>query len=303
MIRYATLRKWIIFRPPPHLVYTYAIKERYDRLTDVEVVRTTVVSDVARRAAEKLVKMLQGYGTSTKTVHIGLSGGLTMREFASAFAEEICQPTENLPKKIVLHGLVAGFDPDDPTTVPSAFYTYFLMNPVLQIEAEFKGFNATPMVKLKELDGIMDRDEIRDAHAAVADIDIFVTTGADCREHSTLFKRMEQSPASVDTLNKLEWIGDIFWRPIGTNGPIMTETDIRAMTLLELDELPALIANNKKVLLVLGPCPDPSCNKPKDDILAAVLNQKERYITHLVVDSRTGGQFVNKWIKNADSMR
>jgi hypothetical protein len=62
--------------------------------------------------------------------------------------------------------------------------------------------------------------------------------------------------------------------------------DMRAMTLMELSDLPGFISDKgKHVLLALGPCG--VCKTPKGNILRAILDQDPHLISHLVVDSRT----------------
>jgi hypothetical protein len=65
------------------------------------------------------------------------------------------------------------------------------------------------------------------------------------------------------------------------------------MTLITLDQLPMLIQQRKKVMLILGPCV--TCGKPKPEILDAALNWSPPLITHLVVDSRTVYQFLRDY--------
>ena len=295
ILSYAAAKGWLRFRPPPHLEYAQALRARDPWLTSVDVVHTTVVEDVARRAAAVLIELLQEYGRGPeprREVHVGLGGGRTIRLLAQALADELCRPHADLPGSIVFHALVSGFDHDDPTTVPGAFFTYFLREPVIQVQPRFIGFNAPCMVKSGELAALMREEEIARAHAAVADIDIFVATGADCEQHSALYRRLQQSPADLRALMDRGWAGDVFWRPLGPDGPIRETGGIRAMTLVELDQLPGFIADGKRVLLLLGPCDD--CQKPKDGILQTVLDQERHLVTHLVVDSRTAGQVVNR---------
>jgi DNA-binding transcriptional regulator LsrR (DeoR family) len=100
-----------------------------------------------------------------------------------------------------------------------------------------------------------------------------------------LRKYMAKSDKSLKALQNAGCVGDMLWRPLGERGPIETESEIRAMTLVELSDLPKFIAGGKHVLLVLGPCV--VCNRPKTEMLRAVLTMPPRLITHLVVDSRS----------------
>ena len=84
----------------------------------------------------------------------------------------------------------------------------------------------------------------------------------------------------------------MLWRPIGVNGPIEVQTEIRAMTLMELSEFPAFIQRNKQVLLVLGPCTH--CMEPKPGVLKAILSLKPQLVTQVVVDSRSARQVIQE---------
>jgi DNA-binding transcriptional regulator LsrR (DeoR family) len=131
---------------------------------------------------------------------------------------------------------------------------------------------------------------IKEAYAARGEIDIFVTSGAEWADEHSLFKScMKRSEESFKKLEEAGCVGDILWRPVGEHRPIEVATKIRAMTLVELSELPRFIARGKEVLLVLGSCG--GCDRPKGRLLRAILNQKgQQLITHLVADSRTVSQ-------------
>ena len=111
-------------------------------------------------------------------------------------------------------------------------------------------------------------------------------------KHSALRKRMERSDQSMRTLEEERCVGDILWRPIAEHGPIEAETEIRALTLIELSELPMLIRRGTKVLVMLAPCGGRGCNMPKGRLLRDVLNMKTSLVTHLVVDSRSAGEMM-----------
>ena len=98
----------------------------------------------------------------------------------------------------------------------------------------------------------------------------------------------ENSEESSQAMKDANCIADIFWRPISKTGPIETATQVRAMTLLELGDLPKFIERNKYVLLVLGPCG--ACGAPKGPILDAVMKMPQHLVTHMVIDTRTARQ-------------
>lgn len=141
-------------------------------------------------------------------------------------------------------------------------------------------------VRTKEFRNILENEDICDSLREAKKVDVIVTSGtcwAD--EHSSFRKYMQKSETSFNILNRQNCVGDMLWLPLGTEQPLSLETEIRAMTLFELNDLPDFIRRGKKVLLVLNPCF--YCNQTKSSILKAVLNQKEHLITHLVADSRS----------------
>lgn len=290
LVAHAASRGWIRFVAP----HEYALREQIKRqcsgwLQDVDVVHTSVFDDVAMHGAEMLMELLRRHHSppySKEAVHVGFAGGHAMRMTAQAFARLLGQAGENLPGTVVFHAMVAGFDVQDPTTDPNAFFTYFVSNPAIQIEAKFVGLHAPAVVLTRQLRELKDLDGIRETFASSEDLDIIVTSGS-CWDdpHSMLRKYMMRSEKSFATLQQADCIGDMLWRPISPSGPISQETEIRAMTLVELTDLPRFIQRGKHVLLVLGPCM--GCNNPKTATLEAVIAMHPHLITHLVVDSRT----------------
>ena len=296
LLRIAAIQGWLRFRAPEHLAFTKKIVQRYPWLEGrLRVVRTSTIDDVAYHAAEVVLDLVQEHvrrDRGRREVRIGLGGGFSMRQFAKAFADLLCEPVEALPETLVIHSLVAGFDPNDPTTVPSAFFTYFLREPVMAVKPEFVGFNAPSVVKREEFADLMAGQEIKEARARVRRLDIIVATGTDCMKHSALRARMSNSKRSLRALEKAGWLGDVLWRPLAAFERIDLETEIRAMTLIDLDRLARLRAAGKQVVLLLGPCPD--CQRPRHRIMRAVLDQREPLVTHLIVDSRTAARCVRE---------
>ena len=134
--------------------------------------------------------------------------------------------------------------------------------------------------------------EISDAYKAASELDIIVTSGADWSdEHSSLFRCMARSPSTLETLRGEGTMGDMLWRPLGERAPITTATEVRALTLVELNDLPDFIQRGKNVLLMLGPCGRCDCHKGR--IFRTILAQEQHLVTHVVVDSRTAGYLVN----------
>ncbi|MBD3237717.1 MAG: hypothetical protein GF330_13520, partial [Candidatus Eisenbacteria bacterium] len=288
LLRFAAQHGMMRFRAPEHVSFAEQVVTHYPWLErKAHVVRTTRIADVAYHGAELVRGRIQQLvrRDRRRAVHIGLGGGCTMREFARNLADLLCEPADDLPETLVIHSLVAGADPNDPTTVPSAFCAYFQRGAVMQVQPEFVSFNAPAVVHQRELPALLRRREIREARARVGELDLLVTTGADCVAHSALRARMAESPRSLRKLEKSGWVGDMMWRPLGARQRIEVRTEIRAMTLIDLEQVAEMRAAGKQVVLLLGCCPD--CQAPRQRILRAILDQREPLITHLVADSRT----------------
>ncbi len=280
---------WLHFRPPPHESHRERLRERYHWLQELKVVHSVALADVARETARELLRMARSW--AGKELHIGIAGGHSMRELARALARELCEPKKNLPATIWFHALAGGFDPGDPTTNPNAFFNYFSQDDIVDVEIRFHGLSAPAIVPSDKSSAFEEVGDIRLAMDAVKDVDIFVTSGASWRDRdSALRKRMQDSEGSFDVLEKEGCVGDMLWRPLSRSGPIKTATLLRAMTLVDLSDLPTLIANGKRVLLMVSPCG--LCHAPKGDLLDCVLNLEEPLITDLVVDSRSAGQML-----------
>jgi hypothetical protein len=295
LVREAGALGYIKFAPPPHLTFGRRISDHYYWLQQVNVVRTVVSMDVARETAKVLLRLVQqrhDADQSINEVHIGFAAGLSMRQVAQCFAELLSYPVPGLPKRIVIHAMLSGHDPGNPTTDPNSFFTFFLHPPALHSKLRFVGFRAPTIVRQSHIPIFTEIHDIREAYEKAADLDIIVTSGSDWDDpHSSLRRCMERSPSTLQTLRDEGALRDMLWRPLGETSPITTETEIRALTLMELDDLPDFINRGKHVLLMLGPCA--VCGRHKGPVLDTILSQVRHLASHIVTDSRTGGYVVN----------
>jgi DNA-binding transcriptional regulator LsrR (DeoR family) len=130
---------------------------------------------------------------------------------------------------------------------------------------------------------------VRDAFEHARDLDLVVTSaGAHWSKGCSGLnnKLRESDPESVRTLDQDGALGDMIWQPFGPNGPLPTRLGKRAVTLLDLSDLPALVAGGTRVMLVLAPCAGEVCGEPKGEMLGAILGWRGG-VTDLVVDART----------------
>jgi DNA-binding transcriptional regulator LsrR (DeoR family) len=297
LLSFAGQRGWLSFQAPLSYEDAEQLKNRYPWLKEVKVVRTGVSDDISFRVAEMLLERVCRLSESRgpdRAVHIGFAGGRSLRKTARIFAEMLRQPRQNLPKSLVFHAIVAGFVITDPSTDPNNFFTYFAAESALQVQASFVGLPAPGIIDSDEIDELRTISYMREAFDGVRDIDIIVTSaGGHWQEgHSSFYAMLKKG--SADTVKKLDeakCIGDMMWRPLGKNGLLDVRTPKRTMTLLEPRDLPGFVRRNKTVILLLGPCG--SCGRPKGDVLAAILSQKN-LITHLVADSRSVKQLLDR---------
>lgn len=289
LIARAASQGWIRYTPPTHFLFEQEIMERFHCLKGLNVVYAVTSEDVATCGSRMLLRMLQQY-YANREVHIGFSGGHAMRKVARHLAELLREPAEALPSKIVLHALVSGFDLTDPTTDPNAFFTYFVGDQGLLVETEFVGLHAPPVISPEQLHSFINLESFKLARKHAERLDVVVTSASQVKdEHNALLQHMH---ISEKVLRKAGCIGDILWQPIGPNGPVQVSSGVRALTLIDLQELQGLVARGGHVLLVAGPCG--TCQEPKAEVVEAILRQPQRLITHLVTDSRCAGALINR---------
>jgi DNA-binding transcriptional regulator LsrR (DeoR family) len=292
LVRKAGREGYLRYDPPPHEALQDRLREDHDWLR-TRVIHTTIAADVAHRTAEALLEMVKRVKDEEgeDVVHVGFASGFSLRQVAKAFGELLSKPSDRLPSEIVFHAMVMGHDLADSSTDSNAFFAYFTNRPVLQVRARFMGLHAPAIVDRSEYELLRDKNaEVRRSMAAADQLHIIVTSGTDWDdEHSALKDCMKSDQASLDRLIKAGTVGDILWRPIAEGRPPRDPEGIRAMTLLELEELPMMIEKGTKILLMLGPCG--KCGRTKGRLLKTVLEQRERLISHLVVDSRTTGEY------------
>jgi DNA-binding transcriptional regulator LsrR (DeoR family) len=275
---------WIRFTPPQAFQLSQEIQQgRYSWLHDLSVVPTMRSVDVTSRGAQMLLDILQRRYAG-REVHIGFSGGYSLRRLARRFAQLLREPMQHPPRKIVFHAMVAGFDVTDPTTDPNAFFTYFVKDPNSQVETSFVGFHAPAMARLEIIEELRTMTGIREAYEQAGDINIIVTSASSWQDDHCTFRNYRT--VSGEPMMELETAGcrgDMLWQPLGSKGPIKTTGGVRAMTIMDLDQVSQFVADDNLVLLVAGPCG--LCHEPKAEVVKAILEQPKRLITHLAVDS------------------
>ncbi len=297
LVSFAAQRGWLKFEAPLASEIADVIAQKHTWLKGVKVVRTGVSDDISFHVAETLldyVCFLSRNRSARAEVHIGFAGGKALRKTARHFSEMLREPHENLPERIVFHAIVAGFNVTDPSTDPNGFFTYFAGDSALQVQTSFMGLPAPGIVQSSEMEKLRTIPYMREAFDCVNKIDIIVTSAGGHWEqgHSGFYSMLSKtSPKTVEQLKNAGCIGDMMWRPLGKNGPLEANTEMRTVTLMELGDLPEFIkrGKDKAVMLLLGPCGD--CSGPKGEVLGSILSTR-RLITHLVVDSRSARELL-----------
>jgi DNA-binding transcriptional regulator LsrR (DeoR family) len=287
LVGFAMCQKLLKYFPPSVYQLEQDLKRAYPALKEVRTVHTGSFEGVALHAAELLIHILRGL--RKPEAHIAFAGSYAMRSTAQDFAAQLrTADFPDLPQKIVLHTMVAGFD-DDPTVDPLSFCDYFANDPAIRIEFDFVTLRAPPIARPDE-HAMLVRDDplIVEALEGAKDLDVIVTSCARWKDpHSILRQFMERR--APDSCRRLEstCVGDMLSRPIGPDGPLPDVIDgfkleFRALTLLDLPQLPDFIAGGHRVLLVCGPCG--KCAEPKTEILERILHYG--LVSDVVVDSR-----------------
>jgi DNA-binding transcriptional regulator LsrR (DeoR family) len=254
----------------------------------VEVVHTADVENIAYRAAGRLLDIMRD--SARPDFHVGFAGGGLLEQTARILAAKLSAAEIDpnlLPKRLYFHAMIGRFG-DDPGTDPNSFAAYFTREP-LQMEVRFEGLPTPGMVSAENEAILRDMEDIKASYDKIDLLDVIVTSAGGHWDlgHSRLHAAYgeKKDTAALAWLKEQGCIGDLMWRPISKSGAVSLADHTRAMTLIRLDQLPQLIQQRKKVMLILGPCV--KCGKPKPEILDAVLNWSPPLITHLVVDSRT----------------
>jgi DNA-binding transcriptional regulator LsrR (DeoR family) len=292
LVSYAAVHRWLKYTPPTQPTLESELKRRYPWLREVVTVHTGAFEGVAYRGAELLVRILQGAaGTGKAELHLGFAGGSSMARTARELSEQLKDPAHGrLPRKIVLHTMVAGFN-DDPTVDPASFCSFFAGDPAILVDFEYAVLRAPSIVTPEEYARLRAQQQIHECFERARALDVIVTSCALWQDpHSILRTFMaKRSPESFRRLEEAGCVGDMLSRPLGPRGPLPDDgLEIRALTLMELDDLRAFIDAGKRVVLVSSPCS--ICGGSKTATLRVILDCA--LISDLVVDSRTARQLL-----------
>ena len=275
------------YEAPSEHVLQETLRDKRSWLEEVVVVSTGVFAPMADHGAGMLLRILQKRARAgAEEVHVGLAGGHAVRKVCEAFARKLRENPPDLPKRLVFHAMSAGFDAGDPITAPMTYAAYFVDKATMPVETSFVGVYAPTLVRRAEVDHMKSLEGIAESFERASQLQVILTSASLWSDEHSLLRRhlASKAPETMKALLDSGCIGDLMWRSMGKDGPMaIPGEEMRALTIMELNALPAFIKNGNQVLLVLGPCGE--CHTPKTEMLKTLLNLKEHLITHLVTDS------------------
>jgi hypothetical protein len=298
----AARRDFLFLQPPRE---QYLARELADRFQvgryreDEETVQVVnargrdAFRHVTSAGADLVYSLIQRVGKKKGRVHLGLGAGYSSMMVAKRLAGRVYSDLTCPP--LVLHALSAGgFLIDKPYNAPITYLSYF--DGALPQVDSIALFSET-VVSEDEYQRVKSNPGVRKSMECAAEIDIVLTSFASARdEHGMLGQYLEAllkegalAPRAVERMRDAGWIGDVQFRPYSSEGPIIEECPVRAVTLFELSDLVELAKSGQKyVVLLAGPCGE--CGRLKTDALEPLLtNPKLRLWTHLVSDVDTVG--------------
>lgn len=283
-------RRFFTFTPPARYALQTRVANTFDVAQNrVQVANSTAIDHVAATAATLMVELILDLGNKHENVHVGLGGGYTTRLVAYHLATQL-RALPDLPK-LTLHALSTGFNPMGPHTAPVAFFGFF---EDISPEVEYVGLFAPPVVETEQYRQTIRRSGVKESFDAREDLHLVVTSlGSASHGHGDFFRFMQLGKKrGLKVLEKAGWIGDVQYRPYSATGPIVEDTEIRAVTLLELNELSEMAASGDKyVLVVAGPCA--VCGETRSDAVRPLFVAPElRLWSHFAMDMATAEDLV-----------
>ncbi len=315
-IQHGAQMNWLKYESPQDGELAERIKDRYlKRLETVVVPRTGELIHTAHAAASQIIEIFKKIKVeeSRDTVHLGVAGGYTTDVVCKQLAHLYTQGIRNLPTKLVLHSIASGFDSDTVRTDPNVQLSHFENQAFPEhISIKFVTLNAPAIIDSSNRQNIMALQQIVDAKASLHKLDVLITSIGDRNdEHSAVrryYDKIIQQKNQGDSgqqgsandlftgakttwnmLQEQDYVGDILWQPISSTGIIDIQTlPVHGLSLISLQEIPGLIKNGTKVMVIAAPCA--KCHKIKTNVVKALLTMDEQLLTHLIIDRITAGK-------------
>jgi DNA-binding transcriptional regulator LsrR (DeoR family) len=283
--------RYFTFTPPERVALQTRVANAFDvTQSRVHVANSRSIDVLASTAAKLLVDLIRELGGKHGgEVHVGLGGGFTTRLVSWHLATQL-RAVEGLPK-LVLHALSTGFDPHGHHTAPVSFFGFF---EGIVPRVDYVGLFAPPVVETEQYDQTIRRTSVKESFEARERLHLVVTSlGSAKHDHGDFYKFMQLgTKRGLKALEKAGWVGDVQYRPYSATGPITGDTEIRAVALLELDELMAMASSgDKHVVVVAGP--STLCTASRTNALRPLLEApKLRLWSHIVMDMVTATELL-----------
>ena len=191
---------YFIYRPPLEEGLGEKLSDKWD-LSGAYVVQTGVLGDVASRAAEVLLDLIQqewmvkrsgiaprggrmeaDRDEEVGTVRIGLAGGRTVLKIVRALVELLKREDPyKVPPVLGFHTACTGIDYHDPSTDPNAFTTHLLRVPGIDTRTFAVPYQAPPIMRPDVRAMLEEEPDMRKAARLFKDVDILVTAGSSWR--------------------------------------------------------------------------------------------------------------------------
>lgn len=282
----ACKRGLMALTPELHQLLAHRVAAKFGfEESDIKVIScrkdlAAVASATAQIALEQ-IEILGKLKKPKERVHVGVGAGRTSSLVCQYLASALQQATQVPP--LTLHAISSGFDVEEPEKSPVSYFGYFRPS---DKDIEFVGLFAPAAVKADAYDDIKESPGVKEAFRLRPKIDLVITSFASATdEHGDLnrFHRVVRGSRP----NSKTRVGDVQYRSYSAAGPIHDKRAMRAVTLFELEDLVGMASqNNKRVLLVAGPCG--FCNEIRDVALRPLIeNPKLKVWNQLVLDLDT----------------
>ena len=257
-------------------------QKRWEGLTDA----------VCDRTAQRIMDILRDcWSRGREEARIGFSGGETMSKVVD-FLKVRMMDARTLPNRIVVYGLTASLQRMNAKSpeafLPALFKTQKVMADDLKM---FESRESHEAVTEANRDQKLESMGLLDAHQEIlaGKLDLLVTSAASADDGDSQLRMYLQYLNLEQKFQGDGYIGDMLWQPISEGGPIDLPSDMpRPLSLVDLKDLPALIGKGTRVLLALTPCA--KCGMLKTSVAKALIRQKHRYFTDLVVDCESASE-------------
>lgn len=292
MVREAVRRDHAILCPPVNERMNQRISDRYrkerERIHVVDVLGDSAGENVARDGADLTLDLIRKLGAKSNPVHIGLGAGHTTMRVARRIAHRL--KTDDAYPDLVLHAMTSGFSVEEPQIAPVSFFSLFSES---RVDVGYVGLFAPAIVNWGDYPAVKKLAGVAESFARADEIQIVITSfGSAFDDDGQFTKFMGNSQKGIDALIHAGWIGDILYLPYSPTGPITIDTDIRATTVFEFEDLGRLAhTQDGHVVLLAGPCGE--CKKPRTRALKPLLEEPSLEVwSHLVMDVTTANELL-----------